>query len=310
MKKSLLHLFIAFFLVTPSLLSAQESTAQELTPKSLTFSLEHKQALEQRLADFTQTHLAALQPEELQYLTNLIYFSYATASLDVHVRGKAQEILICAKAIQAGLLNYTQTIQIGIKEHLVKTLNTIDGAVTAQMAHLRAWEFCCEAEEALLPHNASLAKAIDAFKEIITFELGLWTEANTELFDTQLEQSATIFIEAGESLTMVGNTHKALRHNKSPLPSIPENRQIAKIGTASRAARSVDEQCWKSIDAAFQITETEAALQVLSIAVVGMYYQAAYKLLAQHPAQYRTFMYNEQGLIPVEKRTQELPVMQ
>lgn len=307
MKKFMLHLIVASSLITPSLFSQQSPHDNPESDRQVTISLEHKKALEQRLNDFSQNYLATLQPQELQYFANLIYFSYALASFDAHVRTKAQEILFCAKATQAGLLNYKQTTQ--IKEYLVKTLNTIDGAVNAQIEHLKAWQQCCAFEDTL-EQNSPLLKAIEIFKDTIEIEIGILAHENEEAFNAKLDQGSKTFIEVGESLTMVGNTYKGLLKNASPLPSVPQDKQIAKIGVASRTASNVDEQCWKAIDAALQITEVESALQVLSIEIAGMYYQTAHKQLAQHDAHYRTFMYNAQGLIPVEQRTQELPLIQ
>jgi hypothetical protein len=303
MKRRILQLFFASLLIAPSLLGQQQATGT-LPQDRIEITATHKQALEQRLNNFTQAHLTRLNPEELQYITNLIYLAYALSSLDSHVRSQAQEILFCAKAIQANMLNYEQTGK--IRKYLVKMLGTIDDATTAQITHLKTWQHCCAVEDTL-DQAGNLFKAMEAFKDVLTFEIGYWATENKDAFDQLLEQSSKIFIETGESLTMHGNAYRNLQRDATPLACATEDTYVAKISLASDNAKKADEQCWQSIDAALQITATQNMLQLLNIEIVSLYYQAAYKQLALHAPQYRTFMYNEQGLIPAEQRTQELP---
>lgn len=296
--------FVASSLIAPSLNAHQQKQKSKEPERHITLSIEHQKNLRQRLDDFTQKHLAALSPEELQYLANLIYFSYALSSLDSHVRTQAQEILLCAKATQTALLSYTQTTE--PKEYLSKILNTIGGALQAQNEYLASWQQCSAAEDSL-PTDSPLLKAIEVFKEAITLEIGAWAHDHQDEFDAQLDQCSKAITETSESLSMVGATYKNLRNNTSTLPSIPENKSVAKIALVSRANENVDEHCWKALNATLQLAEIENVLQELSIAIAGLYYQATYTQLNACDARYRTFMYNAQGLIPAEQRTLELP---
>jgi len=292
------------FLSTSFSFAQNTAKSNEKESQTRIFSLAHEEALEKRLTAFIKTNFSGLKPEEMQQLANIIYFAYIYESLNNHMHNQAQEILFSAKTIQAALINGSDATT--AKDFLMKKLQTIDAAIEYQQTHRKLLE-CAYEQIETLPKNNLLLKALEEFDQNVSTEVGIWATENKNSFNATLENCGKTFIETGAALTMIGNTYHGLLINKSPLPSIPENKCIGTITVASRNGAKVDQCCWKAIGTALQMTEAENQLHGLSIGIMGIYYKAVYTELVKQPVTYHTFMYNAQGLLPAEKRTTPLP---
>lgn len=308
MKKSMLTL-LGIFLFHIPLSFGQTSQYQSMHEASkVSISKSHQKALEERLATFTSIILTSLNPEDLQYLANSIFFSYMRSLLDLHLRTETDIILFSAKALHLGLNDFTLTNEriSTINEFLIRKLQNLNTAMQCRKKHIALCEQCFKTEDKL-QKNSALLMAIESFRENVDKEIGVWATENKTAFDERLKECNNIFNETSQTLSMLSHTCDNLLHKRSPLPSTPENEDVNAISMAVKTESSVDTACWNTLERCLQITETVNTMAGLANVIMALYYKAVYTELAKHDMRYRTFMYDIHGLLPEEKRTEELP---
>jgi len=261
-----------------------------------------EQRIHQAVQVFIATHAEKLNPEELQFLGNIIYFSYELTTIDTHVRDTANDLLHRAWATRNNTLNWTDNAN--NFQELLADLQNLHAATVRRDSIFKTWQIGTGLT-CLLKDGSPLAYAIEAFRNHTAQEVAQWASNDQTDFNSTLAQSGTTLQEVAQLLCTVGTTYSQLEKNSS---RFTHNSAVEKVIIASQASSQVQEQCQKAFDAATMLADAEINLQVVSTEVFQVYYQAVYALLSQLDPIYRTVLFDQNGIIPAQERNKLLPM--
>jgi gas vesicle protein len=255
-----------------------------------------------RILDFVNNTLKQITPQELQYMANVIYFSYTTNSLTTHIESKANEILGLAKATYSGLIEGNTIIK--TKDSLVKVLNTIEGAIKEQQAHATIWKHCVDDLEST-PWASTASKTLELIDNAIQEEIDQLVAQYRENIQQEMENASKDLIKAGDTLNSIG--YKCKNIEREPIASTPKGRITQMIDAIALQNSKVIDHSWQAIHAASIIRNIEISIKNTEQELLLNYYYALLFLLKEHSPQYHTIMYDTNGLILPENRIAKLP---
>jgi len=272
-----------------------------------TFSLSSLQASEANTIDtFISTQIKPLSPSEIQFFANMVYLSYALAAVDSHVRDTAQDLLEHAWNARQAALQYTDTTIDLIQLQIVA--ESLDHGIQTQLTILKSWKLCTTLLDQL-DQADPLTQAVEIFRKNVEQEIKRWAADHKNEFNAQLHQSSVTLSQAADAITLIADTYNDATKNDISASQTSGYEDIAKIINASKAAYSIEEQCENAFTTAATIARSEVDMQRVSAEIFLMYYQATYQIVQELESKYRTIVFNDEGIIPVEKRCEMLPAI-
>lgn len=262
---------------------------------------------DETITTFIEQNVKPLSAEQQQFFANFVYFSCATAWTDAYVRNNVNLLLKHAWVARQAALKYDDTSN--HFDNLKKIVLNVEDAVKAQQYHLKAWRVCTNMVDQF-DENDPLVESIETLRDDIAQAVTNWSLANKESFNEKLGQASKTLRGTSDMFDLIHKTYAGFIKGDSPVSQPDVDDQITKIITCSQVGSSVGEYCHKTFTAITPITDQENSLQAVSAQAFYAYYKELYPLIQELEPAYRTLIFNENGFIPAQDRTENLPEFQ
>ena len=297
--------FILLFLFLANFVQAEDL--------SVTFSKNNE--IEQQVAVWTDQYLAQMSPSQLQLTANFVYLLYACNLLEYAVRIRIPEIVNQIQHIEQKLrsnhnaLNELATIQILAIQ--LKHTSHIRQLMYAAFAHAQEY-FAC-AQEGLDGNTHSqefnlINNALEFLQLHGQHMLRLHADTHEEQLNNDIAKLENTLGQLKQFSPVAASMCRGLHDNAITFDVEPENKNLAKIDTASHLCIKIDKQIWHTIDSTNRLYDHLTQLTSVGKNLYSAYYQAVYLFLQTHDIDksYQYIMFCPQGLLVPEFRTKLL----
>lgn len=282
--------------------------ANGLHAKDLSFSVEKHHEIEQPVAAWTDQYLTQMSPSQLQLTANFVYLLYACASLEYAVRMPIPAII-----------NQIQQIEQKLKSNnpALKELATVQ-ALISQLKHTSyarqlMYETFAQAQKYLDDNkNTHEFQPVNNALEFLQLHgqhtLCLHADTHEEKLNNDIAELGNAFDALKQFLPIAADMCKGLQDNTLSFDVEPENKNVAKIDTASHLCVRTTQQSWYTIDSANRLYNHLIQLTHVGENVYAAYYHAIYHFLHTHhiDKHYQSVMFCPQGLLISKFRTKLL----
>ena len=255
---------------------------------------------------FIDTHVKSLTDEEVQVLANMMYFTYVSAQEDTYIRNMVQSLFQTAWLMRHATLHYNEDAILRLKE-VRNSVAELDKKMDYHQELYAKLQACRATLEQLKPET-SLAQAIEAYNLIMQYYINADVTNYAPAFNKALQSYGLSILEASEVLRIVGQTYQGLHENKFPVEVENGTEELVKVSIASNAANALESQCYNTMQTTNSIACYEAEIQdQASQKMAALYFQLYRYMQAKVAPQFRTILFDAHGIIPIEKRTKQLP---
>ncbi len=297
--------FILLFLFLASFVQAEDL--------SVTFAKNNE--IEQQIAVWTDQYLTQMSPSQLQLTANFVYLLYACNLLEYAVHIRIPAIVNQIQHIEQKLrsnhdaINELATVQILATQ--LKHTSHIRQLMYATFAHAQEY-FACTQEDLDDNTHAQEFNLIDNALEFLQLHgqhmLRLHADTHEEQLNKDIAELGNTLGQLKQFSPVAASMCRGLHDNAISFDVEPENKNLAKIDTASHLCIKIDKQIWHIIDSTNQLYNHLIQLTGVGKNLYAAYYRAVYLFLQTHhiDKHYRYVMFCPQGLLVPEFRTELL----
>jgi hypothetical protein len=255
---------------------------------------------------FINEYVTSLTEPEIQMLANMMYLTYVSAQEDSYIRKMVQSLFETAWLMRHATLQYNEDAILRLKQ-VRSSVAVLDKKMDYHQ-ELYAKLQACHAIVEQIKAETALAQAIEAYNIIMQNHINCDITNYAPTFNQALQSYGTSLLEASEVLRIVGQTYQGLHENKFPIEVEKGTEELVKVSIAGNAANALETQCYNTMQTTNSIACYEAEIQEqASKKMASLYAQLYAYMQAKVSPQFRTILFDAQGIIPIEKRTTNLP---
>lgn len=275
---------------------------------SISFDSVNKQRIQQEAQNWSQK-VMKLEYNEIQLLANALYNCNKLSNKDLQIR---RFIRLTQKMVQ-----HIASKTLELQEQPISCETGIK-AISALIEHsenyltcYKNWKLCTD----FISQNKQSESFDDLVEKLRTAakeEIGTFLESNNQNIDNVLLKAGRKISDVGKSIFENIKFIAHLTTEKQPSRKV-QNPDVLfrKIHTTSQVALNIEGYMNKGAKTAQELSTLQELLEQVSETVFTIYYQELCETIkiANIPEQYKTIIFDSNGLIPEEKRMTLLPNM-
>jgi|GEM_PF-3140403 len=267
--------------------------------QAVLFSTEKITQVEQAAQVWIDKYVASLAYEDVQILANTIYLTYATSLLDVRLKEHTRELLFATWQLykDVNAYEYKMIVACGVPNQVQK----FQELSNAWIFIYRIWHACTEyiQQDTFKNRHSAFNNALVAFSDYTQTTINESAQYARADLDTDIAGADDLIQMSQRALTRTHQGISKLKLISNALEKIDQTLQMADIlrRTGSHMMRfGVGLDNYKCT-----VVETVKMVSII-------YYKQLYAWMQLHeiPVQYMMLMFDGQGIIAVEKRTESL----
>lgn len=257
-----------------------------------------------QLKNWHTTYLNNMTSEELQFIANFLYLSYAIALVETKIRQFNNPIVHLNQSIRLNIANYqTATEDFVTLKTLLDRLSVVNGARTIYMETYNV----CQKYYNEHPSQA-IEAALTSIQQDAQIQLRAWADENTTATAELLKKAGNDIEQSAQYLAAISNTYNNLSEGNFPFEIAPENAENKSLILLDLLSKSTP-QCVtiaENLATIFNDASDDLIGLVTATAEIYKQYYTVVHYLIMSPLcdqQYATTMFGMHDLLPAEYKT-------